>query len=446
MKLLPNDITEKQVVGLWRTLLSTGVDLSTDNNVPIQVTYPGRINSERGADFRDVIVNSPSGSERGEIEFHVRSSDWYSHKHHLDRAYGKVILHVVMWHDSSAIMNADKVIPAISLLRYLDISLLRALRLDEIPDKLNVPCRQSDPDHIERTIDFIEYAGEARFHEKAGSFLRELQENEPDETLYRGIMGALGYTKNKAPCLELAKRSPLHALNSAIIENQDRSVNLARIQALLLGSAGLLPSQRMEKQEDEYSRYLEYLWLKNIKNSTMSSNHWILYKVRPNNSPIRRIAAMSHLILLYRDNGLLQSLIQEVMKVKLNEAGSLANALLVNSDVYWGNHYDFGFSFSKPQSMIGPERASEIVINVLLPFAHAWGKHKKDDLLKDKALTLYHHFPNTIGNGIDKQMLEQLALKRKAINSACQQQGLLHIYRTMCIQGKCSKCELSYYD
>ena len=299
-----NNLTEKQVVILWQTLLSTGVELSTDNNVPIKVIYPGRLNSERGADFRDVIVNSPLGSERGEIEFHVSSSDWYSHKHHLDQAYGKVILHVVMWNDLSAIMSSDKVIPTISLLRYLDISLLRALRFDEIPDKVNVPCRQSDPDNLERTIGFIEYAGEARFHEKAASFLRELQENESGETLYRGIMGALGYSINKVPCLELATRIPLNILNSAIVPKQERTINLARIQAILFGSAGLLPSQRMLKQEDEYSKYLEYLWMQNIQNSPMSSNHWILYKVRPNNMPIRRIAAMSHLILLYRDSGL----------------------------------------------------------------------------------------------------------------------------------------------
>jgi hypothetical protein len=241
-----NNLTEKQVVRLWQTLLSTGVELSTDNNVPIKVTYPGRLNSERGADFRDVIINSPSGNECGEIEFHVRSSDWYSHQHHLDQAYQNVILHVVMWNDSNAIISSDKVIPTISLLRYLDISLLRALRLDEIPDKVNIPCQQSNPDNIKRTIGFIEDAGEARFQEKAASFLRELQDNEADQALYRGIMGALGYTKNKGPCLELATKLPLNVLNSAITASQEESINLACLQAFLFGSAGLLPSQRIQ--------------------------------------------------------------------------------------------------------------------------------------------------------------------------------------------------------
>ena len=132
------------------------------------------------------------------------------------------------------------------------------------------------------------------------------------------------------------------------------------------------------------------------------------------------------------------------MKIEPGEADLLANNFLVNSDVYWQNHYDFGFTCSKPQSMIGPDRAAEIVINVLLPFAHAWGKYKKDNLLKDKTLTLYHHFHKTPTNGIEKHMFEQFTLKRKAINSACQQQGLLHIYRTLCIQGKCSECKLSH--
>jgi hypothetical protein len=39
-------------------------------------------------------------------------------------------------------------------------------------------------------------------------------------------------------------------------------------------------------------------------------------------------------------------------------------------------------------------------------------------------------------------MLNQLGLKPGTVNSACRQQGLMHIYQTLCTQGQCEKCDL----
>jgi hypothetical protein len=91
-----NVLHETQVVRLWESLLESGFPLITDDGEAIKVVQPGRLNDGRGADLRDVVIETPRGREYGMIEFHVRASDWRRHGHDRDVSYGDVILHVVM--------------------------------------------------------------------------------------------------------------------------------------------------------------------------------------------------------------------------------------------------------------------------------------------------------------------------------------------------------------
>ena len=90
-----NLLRETQVVRLWESLLEAGLPLVTDDGEVIRVTYPGRLNDGRGADLRDVVIESPRGTEYGMIEFHVRESDWQRHGHNMDASYRRTVLHVV---------------------------------------------------------------------------------------------------------------------------------------------------------------------------------------------------------------------------------------------------------------------------------------------------------------------------------------------------------------
>ncbi len=91
-------LSERQLVKIWQHQLLDKTELITEGSEPVKVIYPGRINDDQGADFRDAVIATSQGLVKGDIELHVKSSDWRVHHHHQNPAYNRVILHVVMWH------------------------------------------------------------------------------------------------------------------------------------------------------------------------------------------------------------------------------------------------------------------------------------------------------------------------------------------------------------
>jgi len=90
--------------------------------------------------------------------------------------------------------------------------------------------------------------------------------------------------------------------------------------------------------------------------------------------------------------------------------------------------------------LVGNARASEIVINVLFPFAYSW--YGSSEQVSGKILELYRLHPKISYNSIERHMMAQLGLRARQVDSACKQQGLLHIYKTRCTQGGCGGCVL----
>ena len=79
---------------LWRHRLM-GRRLSTVGGEEVRVIDPGVLNTDAGPDFFNAKVRIGSQQWAGNVEIHVKASDWYRHGHDRDPAYGNVILHVV---------------------------------------------------------------------------------------------------------------------------------------------------------------------------------------------------------------------------------------------------------------------------------------------------------------------------------------------------------------
>jgi len=449
---LINNLPESQIVNLWQRLLGHRTELTTEGGEPIKIVYPGRTNDEPGADFRDAVIATNRGLIKGDIEVHVKSSGWRTHRHHQNPVYNRVILHVVMWHDTGAatkLQNGDS-IPTLALHKYMKDPINQRLSRTEPPVNSSKPGVKATERLTTGVIaEFLDSAGEERFLTKATKFHADLAQMEASQCLYQGIMGALGYSKNKLAFLELARRVLLQSLESITRNKIPDEECLSRQQALLLGTAGLLPSQcrdrHQENNNDKWIYKLERLWSSSPLGEAMSRDDWHLFRVRPNNSPIRRLAAMSYLILRYREKGIFDRLTNMVKEVPVNQSHyRLEKGLLVTTNDYWASHFDFGLaSRMRNPTLLGRRRAADIIINVLLPFTLAWSKLTSQPELEQKSLALYHHYPKLTVNTIEKHMKAQLGVSSSLVNSAQRQQGLIHIYNTLCTQGRCNSCPLS---
>ena len=121
----------------------------------------------------------------------------------------------------------------------------------------------------------------------------------------------------------------------------------------------------------------------------------------------------------------------------------LEDGLMSADDGYWASRFDFGKGYpGLSKWLIGRSRAADIVINVLLPFVYTWGKENGEIELAEKAFNLFRSYPPVETNTVERHMKTQFGLKNPQVNSAQRQQGLLHLYKKWCTQGRCKECEV----
>ena len=431
-----NHLPESEVVCLWQRRVQSGAVLATVHGEPVKVLYPGRMNDGHGADFRDAVVVIGGRMLRGDIEIHVRASDWQAHGHHRDAVYDRVVLHVVMRHNGRTVtrLSSGRSVPVVAL----DL----CTGADTGPAGGCMACsgiaRTGSKD---RLGDFLDIAGEARFLARAGGFHEDMEQMGAGQSLYRGVMGALGYSRNTLPFLELAERVSLDELETAARRTATEEECLARLQSCLLGMAGLLPllhrSYQRRDRLDTGVAGLEELWCSSGSGKVMSPDAWHLFRVRPNNSPVRRLMAMSHLVCRYREKGLLEGLLGSLVEGCFDggKHRHLEEGLVVTTGGYRGSR-------TRGPTLLGRRRAADIVVNVLLPFSFAWGRSTGRPDMAAGVLDIYHRYPRLAANALERHMKAQFGVEDGLVDSARRQQGLLHIYKTRCTQGRCPDCEL----
>ena len=439
------DINEKQVTAAWQGLLDRGCRLKTESGDVLRVIYPGKTSDAPGSDFQDAVIHVNRRTLKGNIELHVNASDWHKHEHDRNPAYNGVVLHVAWRRDcpEAIVLQNGTIIPSLNLDGYVQNDML-------LPVAGKVPCSGIALNSPEKIIQIIDAAGTARFQEKAGHFQRQLKCQGAGQSLYQGIMMALGYARNQAPFQELATKIPLAELEPALSGGNHFRAGRLDPDALLLGTAGLLPSQRPECEYSPFEDYdyvnkLEKVWEALRRADIMDYRAWQFFRVRPANSPLRRIVGINLLLQRYRENGLPHGLVALVREVP-PENGSrvLEDGLMTEDAGYWAGRFDFGKGYPGLNKwLIGQTRAAEIAINILLPFVYGRGKENGETALAEKALALFDSYPPAETNTVARHMMAQFGLRGSQVNSARRQQGLLHLYKKRCTQGKCGECELN---
>ncbi len=425
--------SEARLSQIWQGQLFSDKELITSDGQKVKVIFPGRRSREAGPDFCGAII-SLNGSVplRGDVELHVCSSNWLGHKHQYDPFYNQVILHVVLEHDSATLtplQNGD-MIPILPLDGRVNTT-------SRLPMKSYLEPCQLRTKHKSDLPMILEMAGEERFSQKASAFQADIEAIGPEQTLYKGIMRALGYSHNKEPFQELSEQVPLVGLEQmARVENPDYACLM--LQAYLMGSAGLLPEQRgMKLAESDQGNELGEIWHLMGAPRTNFTHGWRYRGVRPENWPTRRLAAASQLITNSAPSGLLAS----VLKIFDSDSSKLEDSFKIPAQGYWIDRYDFGVTGARGTPLIGQGRAGEITVNVCLPLLQAWGTAHQRPQISSLALELYKSYPRTADNQIIRLMKDLLFPENSfRLKTACQQQGLLHLYHSFCYEKRCDDC------
>jgi hypothetical protein len=437
-------VDEAFVARLWRAQRFARDALRTTEGQPVEVVYPGRRRGERGPDFQEaLLVFDELTLERGGVEVHLRASDWARHGHQRDPTYNATLLHVVLWDDAREPVRREdgKRVPTVALSSYLQAPLAElATELPPNPVEWPVAERGACGRDAAGVVARLEAAGLARFAEHQARFASDLEERSGADLLCAGLIEAIGYGANREPARSLAARLPYTMVRSA------RDDGAQAVQALLLGAAGLLPSQRGRPLEDEATA-LEAAWarLQAEAPTPLAAGEWRFFGVRPVAYPPRRLAGLGLLLAREPLEPVLADAARAVRSLAPRPAAkALAGALVVEAEAgYWREHWDFGRASARAlPALLGPERAAEIVVNVLLPLLAAWGEALGDDQLPAAARACYVEHPPAGDNERLRHMRQQVlgGADRAATATACRQQGLLHVYTHTCGWRRCGEC------
>ncbi|MDP2728181.1 MAG: DUF2851 family protein, partial [Dehalococcoidia bacterium] len=325
--------TEEDLSLLWYGGVFARPGLRTRGGRRVRVLYRGLPNGERGPDYIGAVLSLGRGKPKaGDIELHLRTSQWRAHGHHKDAHYERVILHVV-WQDDDprpTPLPGGRQVPVLAL-----------EGLSAVPGEIGFvgePCRAAATWGSEWLGGVLDKAGEDRFLAKAARLEGDMAALPAQEVLYQALAETLGYSQNRRPFRLLAGSLPLGTLEGFLWgKATDRQEAIA--QALLLGSAGLLPRQRGLETGPEWEDLLEQLWKASGLEPQLGLGDWSL-GVRPENHPARRLAGLASLVVESLGDGLVPWALAS-LTLRDREQG-MWHRLKQAASGYWTGHFDFG--------------------------------------------------------------------------------------------------------
>lgn len=427
--------SERRLQRQWARQEPSASALATPDGRPVRVLFPGWPNTDSGPDFLGALIERADGRLlHGDVELHLAPSGWRQHGHHRDPAYSKVVLHV-LWQGGSS--RTDLPAEAITYRPNISPDVAPLPIADDAR-----PCVHSADAWDDAAIGgFLDREGEGRFAAKASSLAAAIAAQGAEEALHTALCEALGYAKNIEAFRALAERMPRAQLRAAAYASPQAD-RLEIVEALLFGAAGLLPAQR-GIQGDAYATRLEALWRAHAPAVPAPALPWRAFRVRPENAPPRRIAALARLLAGNLEGGLSPT-IEVALSAAAREgaASSIARALTVTAEGYWARHADLGAPCAESPTLLGKARAAEIVVNIVLPFFSALAHRRADASLAEQCRRLYGMHPPLAENHITERM-EALLLPGRArtiVTTARRQQGLIGLYKSRCFALRCRGC------
>ncbi len=121
---------------IWKLQLFSPKNLTTTEGENITVIATGKHNLHSGPDFFNAKLRIGKQLWVGNVEIHLKSSDWYAHHHEEDTRYDAVILHIVWEYDVPVFDKSNQPIPTLQLKDFISDKMLKKYHeLFEQPQK-----------------------------------------------------------------------------------------------------------------------------------------------------------------------------------------------------------------------------------------------------------------------------------------------------------------------
>jgi len=406
---------------VWKFQKFDTREVTTVSNELLKVIAVGQHNQNAGPDFFNAQLSIGEQLWAGNLEIHIKSSDWYVHQHQSDPAYDNVILHVVWEHDAEIFRKDNTVIPTLELKRVVASNTLT--RYYDLFSKKHswINCENSFAKVDEFILkNWLERLYVERLEQKSDLILEELKtsNNHWEALLFRMLCKNFGLKVNGEAFYSLARSIDF----SVVKKCSQESLGL---EALLLGQAGLLDSEK----EDSYFILLQekYAFTKykfGLVNETVIPAKF--FRLRPPNFPTIRLSQLS---VLYNAK---QNLFSEIISAKTKE--DFYRIFDISASTYWDTHYNFGVTSLHKKKVLTEKFIDLLLINTIIPLQFCYAKQLGKDVAEELLQLVVLIFKEE--NGIVKKYNEL----RPIANSAFESQALLQLKNEYCNKKRCLQC------
>ncbi|HKK41126.1 MAG TPA: DUF2851 family protein [Bacteroidales bacterium] len=409
---------------VWKYSLYYSDRLADHEGNKITVIHPGEYNRDAGPDFFNARILAEGTVWAGNVELHVKASQYYHHGHNTDPAYDNVILHVVAENDRKVFNSKGEEILTVAL--DFDPGVYEKY-LSLVNNSYIIAC-QDDIAKVDKILvqQWLGRLAVERLEDKSSLIDRIFAAtgNDWEETFYRVLARYFGFRVNREPFEMLSAALPFRIIRK-------HSDNLFQLEALLFGVAGMLEEGlfREALHDDYYRKLIKEFKVLSAKYSLKSLHGWIwkFSRLRPLNFPTIRISQLAAMLSV--TGGLFS---------RVTEAGNiveLRKLFDVSSSEYWTDHFIFGKKTKPMMKKAGSQAAAIFLINAVIPVIFVYGKNRGNKALCERALEFLDQIEpekNVIINewkstGIDAK-------------SAFYSQALIHLRDNYCRKRRCLDC------
>ena len=442
--------------------------LRTSDGRAVRIMHAGVPNPDSGPDFLGAVIRIGATTFRGDVEIHTTPAGWHLHHHHTDPRYNRVILHVVGGstagtteaHTASGrplpllVLPLPHVMPPAHPASHDRIVAACVARLRRSRNPRRTLARYGWH-RIHTRMSRLEH----RLHQLIGEGHGIIAEPEAssqqwlhltpapgrscgkrdllaahhwEQLVYEAVMEAMGYARNSAAFVLLARTVTLNRLRQMDMRDRDM------LMGILFGAAGLLsdPASAVDDEAAAYIRTLHRCWRSWTTSGTMAwvpEMAWVFFRLRPANFPTARIAAMAHLLPVLFAPGRLCILLHDVadartpMSIRIHQ---IRQALTIAPEGYWAHHLHFHDHWKERGVRLGKDRIAVILLNALLPIALLHTTITQNAGRSRRLHALAHDLPRPQGPEIIREIREE-ALGRNVKLTAVEGQGLLEMVKQM---------------